>query len=84
MSEEVQYPWRKVVKTPPLTIKTPATNVIKMGHVPELSSFRERIRERLGLEGKPPTFSEEAVPELRLLVKQTKLGVKVAWNEEED
>ena len=84
MSEEETkiYPWRKVVKTLPPSLKIPLMNLIKTGHIPELSSFREKVREGLGMQGSPPTAyqNENALVEVQDLVKQTCLDRKVAWN----
>jgi len=81
--EEVKlYPWRKIVKTLPPSFKEPMINMIKMGHVPELSAFREKVRETLGMDRTPPTAYqiESALKELQELVKKTELDLKVAWN----
>ena len=84
MSEEELklYPWRKKVKTLPPSFKEPMTDMIKMGHVPELSAHREKIRETLGVDRIPPTAYkiESALKEFQELVKKTGLDQKVAWN----
>ena len=84
MSDEESklYPWRKNVKTLPSSFETPASRLVEIGHIPELSAFREKVREQLGMERNPPTAYqfESARLELQELVKDTDLYLKVAWN----
>lgn len=78
--EEVKlYPWRKIVKTLPPSFKTPVINLIKMGHIPELSAFRKKVREALGF-FITAYHNTDTLSELQELVKKTKLDQKVAWN----
>jgi hypothetical protein len=58
-------------------------NIIQVGHVPKLASAREKIREKLGINRKPPTAyrDEKARSELALLMKDTDLYDKAMWNE---
>ena len=77
-----RYPWRKRVKTLPQPFKVPVTNMIKMGHIPELSDSRAKVRETLGINRSPPTAYKDknALSELQELVKHTNLDEKIAWN----
>jgi hypothetical protein len=80
------YPWRKKVKTLPDSFKNPIVNIIRVGHVPKLATAREKIREGLGINRKPPTAyqDEKARSELAALVKGTDLYDKAMWNEREE
>ncbi|MFX1318877.1 MAG: hypothetical protein ACFE9D_07775 [Promethearchaeota archaeon] len=80
------YPWRKKVKTLPKSFKNPIVNIIRVGHVPKLASTRERIREDLGINRKPPTAyqDEKARRELKELVKSTELYDKAMWEERDE
>jgi hypothetical protein len=76
------YPWRKKVKTLPASIKNPVVNMIRVGHIPKLSVMREKVRDSLGLNQKPPTAYQfkTAQAELEELVLQTNLYRKATWN----
>jgi hypothetical protein len=76
------YPWRKKVKVLPASFKNPIVNIIREGHVPKLVSSREKIRETLGINRKPPTAyqHESARAEVKQLVKGTELYDKATWN----
>lgn len=80
------YPWRKKVKTLPESFKGPIENIIRLGHVPKLVVTREKVRETLGINRKPPTAYqyEEAREELEELVKGTDLYDKATWNVSDD
>ena len=83
MSEEEKlYPWRKAVKTLPSPFKIPVTNLIRMGHIPKLSSSHEDMREELGMDRVPPTAyrAGSALSEVQELVRKSSLDLKVAWN----
>jgi hypothetical protein len=86
MSNDELYPWRKKVKTLPFSFKDPIKNIIHTGHIPKLVSTREKLRETLGINRKPPTAydSEKAKEELQKLVKHTDLYAKATWNPRED
>jgi len=86
MSDEELYPWRKKVKLLPSSFKDPISNIIHTGHVPKLVGTREKLRESLGINRKPPTAydSEQAKEELQKLVKRTDLFAKATWNPRED
>ncbi len=76
------YPWRKKVKTLPASIKNPISNMIRIGHIPKLSIMREKVRDSLGLNQKPPTAYQlkTAQKELQELVLQTNLYRKATWD----
>jgi hypothetical protein len=80
------YPWRKKVKTLPESFKSPIVNIIQVGHVPKLASAREKIRETLGINRKPPTAyqDEKARGELKKLMKDTDLYDKAMWEERDE
>jgi hypothetical protein len=80
------YPWRKKVKTLPESFKSPIENIIRMGHIPKLVAMREKVRETLGINRKPPTAyqHEDAREELEELVKSTDLYDKATWDAKED
>lgn len=80
------YPWRKKVKTLPESFKSPIENIIRMGHIPKLVAMREKVRETLGINRKPPTAyqHEDAREELEELVKSTDLYEKATWSAKED
>ncbi|MFW9985289.1 MAG: hypothetical protein ACFFDJ_01855 [Candidatus Odinarchaeota archaeon] len=82
MSDEQLYPWRKKVKTLPPTFKNPIANIIHLGHIPKLVTTREKIRETLGINRKPPTAYgiESAKVEVQELIKRTELYDKATWN----
>ena len=86
MSNEELYPWRKKVKTLPPSFKDPIKNIIHTGHIPKLVSTREKLRETLGINRKPPTAydSVKAQEELQKLVKRTDLYAKATWSSKED
>ena len=85
-NELTLYPWRKKLKTLPETFKAPIANIIREGHIPKLVSTREKIREELGMNRKPPTAyqDEDARQEVAELVKSTDLYDKATWDERED
>ena len=83
MSKETDlYPWRKTLKTFPKPIKDSIVNVIKMGHIPKLSSLREKMRKQLGVDPTPPTVYrfKNSLLEFQSLIKWTRLDLKVGWN----
>ena len=86
MSDEQLYPWRKKVKTLPPSFKNPIANIIQVGHIPKLVTAREKIRETLGINRKPPTaYSiESAKEEIQQLIKRTDLYDKATWNTREE
>ncbi|MFQ6126824.1 MAG: hypothetical protein ACE5R6_19780 [Candidatus Heimdallarchaeota archaeon] len=78
--EEIKlYPWRKIVKTLPPSFKTSVINLIEMGHIPELSAYRKKVREALGFFF-TATLNTDTLSEFHELIKKTKLDQKVAWN----
>ncbi|MFX0168671.1 MAG: hypothetical protein ACFE89_04845 [Candidatus Hodarchaeota archaeon] len=86
MRDEDIYPWRKKVKTLPPAFKNPIVNIIQIGHIPKLVATREKLRETLGMNRKPPTAYalESAQKELQKLVKRTALFEKAIWNLREE
>ncbi len=84
--EIVLYPWRKKVKTLPESFKNPIMNIIRMGHIPKLAVTRERVREALGINRKPPTAYQDpnAQKEVEELVKETDLYDKATWDAREE
>ncbi|MFX1341261.1 MAG: hypothetical protein ACFFAL_01060 [Promethearchaeota archaeon] len=88
MSEDelTLYPWRKKVKTLPESFKDPIENIIRVGHVPKLVVTREKVRETLGINRKPPTAyqHEDAREELEELVKGTELYDKATWTDKDE
>jgi heterodisulfide reductase subunit C len=76
------YPWRKAVRTLPDSVKIQVVNLIKMGHVPQLSGSREDAREKLGIDRAPPTAYKDksALLEIQQLIKESGLDEKIAWN----
>ena len=88
MSEDeiVLYPWRKKVKTLPETFRNPIVNIIRVGHVPKLAVTREKIREDLGINRKPPTAYQDpkAQKEVEKLVRDTDLFDKATWGAREE
>jgi hypothetical protein len=80
------YPWRKKVKTLPESFRNPIENIIRVGHIPKLVATREKVRETLGINRKPPTAyqHENAREELKELVKGTELYDKATWNVRKD
>ena len=86
MSDEQLYPWRKKVKTLPPSFKNPIANIIHVGHIPKLVTAREKLRETLGINRKPPTAYgiESAKEEIQQLIKRTDLYDKAIWNTREE
>jgi len=87
LNEETNlYPWRKTIKVLPKPIKDSIANIIKIGHIPKLSSLREKMRKQLGIDPIPPTVYrfKNALLELHLLAKLTKLDLKIGWDWEKE
>ncbi|HID91034.1 TPA: hypothetical protein EYP44_03635 [Candidatus Bathyarchaeota archaeon] len=74
------YPLRKEIKKVPPSLRVPVVSLLNIGHVPALSSFFEKSREKLGIAGRPPTaYSlKEALSEFQAIARRSGLSPVVA------